>query len=42
VALRREEIRAQERGSRRSWLRVTQADRAELEDYLAEAAGLGC
>lgn len=41
VALRREEAEVRQ-AKRREWLRVTEADWAELEDYVASIAGLGC
>ncbi len=41
VALRREEAEVRQ-AKRREWLRVTEADLAELEDYVASIAGLGC
>ncbi|MEB2836226.1 MAG: hypothetical protein GSR80_000248 [Desulfurococcales archaeon] len=38
----RSEGRKVEAAERREWLRVTEADRAALEDYVSEATGLGC
>ena len=38
----RSEGRRVEVTERRKWLRVTEADRAALEDYIAEVVGLGC
>jgi hypothetical protein len=42
VSLRKEGVEVKAREKARAWIRVSEADRAALDEYISAVVGLGC